>query len=257
MLLEMSYQRCKGLFRAIEWTETQRNKLTGGPNFWVSWMAGNFYILVLLRICRVEGDMYVTSKLWSMTVMVFSLNQLQSSFGEHCLDCLPIRADSSYWTILRCLVKKRIRGINTCWVSMLYHGFFFSSPLKNDLISLWHSRSLVDFQIGGDSLMDELTHFMTELPPIYRWLPSPAIWASASNSVSPTTGVSTLSTSDLYSWSHLADRSSLGSFWAQPMVPSLFPPIRPRACLFKWALGIWTQVQSTATPLVPTLALFS
>lgn len=130
MFLEMSYQRCKCLFRAIEWTETQRNKLTGGPSFWVSWMAGNFYILVLLRICRVEGDMYVTSKLWSMTVMVFSLNQLQSSFGEHCLDCLPIRADSSYWTILWCLVKKRIRGINTCWVSMLYHGFFFLSPQK-------------------------------------------------------------------------------------------------------------------------------
>lgn len=43
---------------------------------------------------------------------------------------------------------------------MLYHGFF-SSPLINDLISLWHSGFLVDFQIGGDSLMDELIHFMT------------------------------------------------------------------------------------------------
>lgn len=254
MFLEMSYQRYKFLFRSIEWTETQRNSLTGGPSFWVSWMVGSFYILGLLRICRVEGDMYVTSKLWPMTVVVFSLNQLQSSFEEHCLDCLHIRADSPYWTILRCLVKNQILDINTCWISMLYHGFFFSSPLINDLISLWHSGFLVDFQIGGDSLMDELTHFMTELPPAYRWLPSSAVWASASNSVSPTTGVSTLSTSDLHSWSHSADRSSLGSFWAQPMVPSLFPPISPRAWLFTWALGIWTQVRPTVMSLVPTLA---
>lgn len=130
MFLEMSYQRYKFLFRSIEWTETQRNSLTGGPSFWVSWMAGSFYILGLLRICRVEGDMYVTSKLWSMTVVVFSLNQLQSSFEEHCLDCLHIRADSPYWTILRCLVKNQIRDINTCWISMLYHVFFFLSPHK-------------------------------------------------------------------------------------------------------------------------------
>lgn len=127
MFLEMSYQRYKFLFRSIEWTETQRNSLTSGPSFWVSWMAGSFYILGLLRLCRVEGDMDVTSKLWSMTVVVFSLNQLQSSFEEHCLDCLHIRADSPYWTILRCLVKNQIRDINTCWISMLYHGFFFLS----------------------------------------------------------------------------------------------------------------------------------
>lgn len=71
------------------------------------------------------------------------------------------------------------------------------------------------------------------MPPIYWWLPSPAIWASASNSVSPTTIFPRLSASDLHNWSHSADQSSLGSFWVQLMAPSFFPPIRPRP-LVSW-----------------------
>lgn len=37
---------------------------------------------------------------------------------------------------------------------------FFFSPHTNDLFSLGQSEFLVDFQIWGDSLVDELLHFM-------------------------------------------------------------------------------------------------